>query len=197
MVQDHEPHCGALQQPHPPACGPRVRVRRPDRQVPVPPQGGCEFNPFAAQVLHSTANVILLVTTFWGGNRPCVRAAGVCEAFQLGWRRTTRGSSATSPARGLTSGLFCRTCPSPRTRTLPPGRRRHRGGMVRYEDRTIRVPECPGLGLTLDPERVDRYSTDHRQVGGLHLRAGLATSRLLPVHPQTSDGWTSLWKAQR
>ena len=29
-------------------------------------------------------DVILLDTTFWGGIRPCVKAAGVCETFQLG-----------------------------------------------------------------------------------------------------------------
>ena len=28
--------------------------------------------------------MILLDTTFWGGIRPCVKAAGICEAFQLG-----------------------------------------------------------------------------------------------------------------
>ena len=33
----------------------------------------------------STAvDVILLDTTFWGGIRPCVKAAGICETFQLG-----------------------------------------------------------------------------------------------------------------
>ena len=29
-------------------------------------------------------DVILLDTTFWGGIRPCIKAAGVCETFQLG-----------------------------------------------------------------------------------------------------------------
>jgi len=38
----------------------------------------------AANVLHTAVDVILLDTTFWGGIRACVKAAGICEAFQLG-----------------------------------------------------------------------------------------------------------------
>src|SRR5262245_65218809 len=37
-----------------------------------------------ATAVESALDVILLDTTFWGGIRPCVKAAGVCETFQLG-----------------------------------------------------------------------------------------------------------------
>ena len=42
------------------------------------------FEQLAANVLNTAVDVILLDTTFWGGIRPCVKAAGVCETFQLG-----------------------------------------------------------------------------------------------------------------
>jgi glucarate dehydratase len=42
------------------------------------------FEQLAANVLQRAVDVILLDTTFWGGIRPCVKAAGVCETFQLG-----------------------------------------------------------------------------------------------------------------
>src|SRR5207247_8572660 len=42
------------------------------------------FEQLAANVLHTAVDVILLDTTFWGGIRPCVKAAGICEAFQFG-----------------------------------------------------------------------------------------------------------------
>src|SRR5437764_740285 len=42
------------------------------------------FEQLAANVLQPAVDVILLDTTFWGGIRPCVKAAGICEAFQLG-----------------------------------------------------------------------------------------------------------------
>ncbi len=42
------------------------------------------FEQLAANVLDIGCDVILLDTTFWGGIRPCIKAAGVCETFQLG-----------------------------------------------------------------------------------------------------------------
>ena len=42
------------------------------------------FEQLAANILNTAVDVILLDTTFWGGIRPCVKAAGVCETFQLG-----------------------------------------------------------------------------------------------------------------
>ena len=42
------------------------------------------FEQLAANVLDLAVDVVLLDTTFWGGIRPCVKAAGVCETFQLG-----------------------------------------------------------------------------------------------------------------
>lgn len=41
------------------------------------------FEQLAANVLDPAVDVILLDTTFWGGIRPCVKAAGVCETFQV------------------------------------------------------------------------------------------------------------------
>ena len=42
------------------------------------------FEQLAANVLNRAVDVILLDTTFWGGIRACVKAAAVCETFQLG-----------------------------------------------------------------------------------------------------------------
>ena len=42
------------------------------------------FEQLAANVLNTAVDVILLDTTFWGGIRACVKAAAVCETFQLG-----------------------------------------------------------------------------------------------------------------
>ena len=42
------------------------------------------FEQLAANVLDTAVDVILLDTTFWGGIRACVKAAAVCETFQLG-----------------------------------------------------------------------------------------------------------------
>lgn len=36
------------------------------------------FEQMAANVLHPAVNVVLLDTMFWGGIRPCIKAAGNC-----------------------------------------------------------------------------------------------------------------------
>jgi glucarate dehydratase len=43
-----------------------------------------DFEQLATNVLDPAADIVLLDTTFWGGIRPCVKAAAVCETFQLG-----------------------------------------------------------------------------------------------------------------
>ena len=40
------------------------------------------FEQLAANVVKTAVDVILLDTTFWGGIRQCVKAAGVCDTFQ-------------------------------------------------------------------------------------------------------------------
>jgi glucarate dehydratase len=42
------------------------------------------FEQLAENVRNGAVDVILLDTTFWGGIRPCIKAAGVCETFGLG-----------------------------------------------------------------------------------------------------------------
>ena len=40
------------------------------------------FEQLCANLQNLAVDVILLDTTFWGGIRPCIKAAGVCETFQ-------------------------------------------------------------------------------------------------------------------
>jgi glucarate dehydratase len=42
------------------------------------------FEQLAANILDTAVDVILLDTTFWGGIKACVKAAGICETFQIG-----------------------------------------------------------------------------------------------------------------
>jgi L-alanine-DL-glutamate epimerase-like enolase superfamily enzyme len=42
------------------------------------------FEQLAANVEMRAVDVVLLDTTFWGGIRPCIKAAGVCETMGVG-----------------------------------------------------------------------------------------------------------------
>ena len=85
------------------------------------------FEQLAANVLDPAVDVILLDTTFWGGIRPCVKAAGVCETFQLGDRGAFLGRARHSarddaaPRRGAAEPRLRR-----RRALSPPGRRHDR-----------------------------------------------------------------------
>src|ERR1035437_7567474 len=62
-------------------------MRRPREKVRVPLATNTvvvNFEQLAANVLDTAVDVILLDTTFWGGIRPSVKPAAVCEPFRLG-----------------------------------------------------------------------------------------------------------------
>jgi glucarate dehydratase len=40
------------------------------------------------------------------------------------------------------------------------------GGLMPYVDGAIAVPQGPGLGVRLDPDRVGRYAELYRELGG-------------------------------
>ena len=49
-----------------------------------PTRSSINFEQLAENVRNGAVDVILLDTTFWGGIRPCIKAAGVCETMGLG-----------------------------------------------------------------------------------------------------------------
>jgi glucarate dehydratase len=125
------------------------------------------FEQLAANVLRRGADVVLLDTTFWGGIRPCLKAAGVCETFQLGVAVHSSGELGIQLATMLHLGAVL-----PNLTHAADAHYHHLrddvivGGKMRYVDGRIAVPTGPGLGVTLDRERVTRYAELYRELGG-------------------------------
>ncbi|CDM65128.1 enolase C-terminal domain-like protein [Pyrinomonas methylaliphatogenes] len=125
------------------------------------------FEQLAANVLRRGVDVILLDTTFWGGMRPCVKAAGVCETFQLGIGVHSSGELGVQLATMLHVGAVL-----PNLRYAADAHYHHladdviEGGKMRYEDGAIKVPDGPGLGVKLDREKVAQYAEEYRRLGG-------------------------------
>ncbi len=124
------------------------------------------FEQLAANVLQPAVDVILLDTTFWGGIRPCVKAAAVCETFQLGVAVHSSGELGIQLATMLHMGAVI-----PNLTFAADAHYHHlkddiiKGGMMRYEQGAIAVPCGPGLGVTLDREKVRRYAEDFKRLG--------------------------------
>jgi len=125
------------------------------------------FEQLAANVLDLAVDVILLDTTFWGGIRPCVKAAGVCETFQLGVTVHSSGELGIQLATMLHLGATL-----PNLSFAADAHYHHltddiiEGGKLTYRNGSIRVPEGPGLGVRLDRQKLQRYAELYRELGG-------------------------------
>jgi len=140
------------------------------------------FEQLAANVLNTAVDVILLDTTFWGGIRACIKAAGICETFQLGIAVHSSGELGIQLASMLHMGAVL-----PGLSFAGDAHYHHLtddiivGGLMKYEDGTIRVPAGPGLGVKLDREKLGKYSELYKRLGNYPYDQD-------PARP----GWTAL-----
>jgi len=124
------------------------------------------FEQLAANVLNTAVDVILLDTTFWGGIRACVKAAGVCDTFQLGVAVHSSGELGIQLATMLHLGAVL-----PNLSLAADAHYHHltddiiEGGLMRYENGAIRVPDGPGLGVRLDRDKLRQYQEEYRRLG--------------------------------
>jgi len=125
------------------------------------------FEQLATNVRDPAVDVILLDTTFWGGIRPCVKAAGVCETFQTGIAVHSSGELGVQLATMLHLGAVV-----PNLAFKADAHYHHlvddviEGGLMPYVNGEIAVPTGPGLGVNLDRERVGRYAELYKSLGG-------------------------------
>ena len=138
------------------------------------------FEQLAANILNTAVDVVLLDTTFWGGIRACVKAAGVCETFQLGVAVHSSGELGIQLATMLHLGAVI-----PNLSFAADAHYHHltgdiiQGGKLKYENGAIPVPNEPGLGVKLDRDKVAEYRE-------LYLRLGSYPYDQDPLRP----GWT-------
>ncbi|HEY3454611.1 MAG TPA: enolase C-terminal domain-like protein [Bryobacteraceae bacterium] len=124
------------------------------------------FEQLAANVLDVGVDVILLDTTFWGGIRPCIKAAGVCETFQLGVAVHSSGELGVQLATMLHLGAVI-----PNLSYAADAHYHHltddviEGGLLPYRDGSIAIPDTPGLGVKLDREKLRQYQELYKELG--------------------------------
>jgi glucarate dehydratase len=146
------------------------------------------FEQLAANVLDTAVDVILLDTTFWGGIRPCIKAAGICETFQLGVAVHSSGELGIQLATMLHLGAAI-----PNLSFAADAHYHHltddiiEGGLLKYENGAIDVPRGPGLGVRLDREKLREYSELYQRLGGYPYDRDPARPTWTPVLP--NDRW--------
>jgi glucarate dehydratase len=126
-----------------------------------------DFEQLATNILNPAVDVILLDTTFWGGVRPCVKAAGVCETFQLGVAVHSSGELGIQLATMLHLGAVV-----PNLTFSADAHYHHldndviEGGKLEYREGRIKVPNAPGLGVRLDRDKLGEYAELYKELGG-------------------------------
>jgi glucarate dehydratase len=146
------------------------------------------FEQLAANAVNTAVDVILLDTTFWGGMRACVKAAGVCEAFQLGVAVHSSGELGIQLATMLHLGAVL-----PNLSFAADAHYHHltddiiEGGPMQYEGGAIRVPTRPGLGVTLDRDKLRQYNEVYRRLGGYPYDQDPGRPGWVPIIP--NDRW--------
>lgn len=146
------------------------------------------FEQLAANVLNRAVDVVLLDTTFWGGIRPCVKAAGVCETFQLDVAVHSSGELGIQLATMLHLGAVI-----PNLSFAADAHYHHltddiiEGGKLKYEQGAIAVPTGPGLGVKLDHDKVGAYRDLYRRLGSYAYDRDPLRPNWTPIIP--NDRW--------
>jgi glucarate dehydratase len=143
----------------------RVRER-----IPIPTstnQVVVNFEQLATAVRQRAVDVVLLDTTFWGGLRQAHLAGKVCETFQVGIAVHSSGELGVQLATMLHLGAAL-----PNLVFAADAHYHHltddviEGGLFQYSDGEISLPKGPGLGVTLDRDKVAEYSELFEELGG-------------------------------
>lgn len=151
------------------------------------------FEQLSANLLHPAVDVILLDTTFWGGIRPCLKAAGVCETFQAGIAVHSSGELGIQLATMLHMGAVI-----PNLVFAADAHYHHLaddilvGGKLKYENGAIRVPNGPGLGIEVSPDKIRQYAELYREFGGYPYDRDPSRPGWFPLIPNTR--WANPWE---
>ncbi|MEV0715847.1 enolase C-terminal domain-like protein [Asanoa sp. NPDC050611] len=146
------------------------------------------FEQLATNVRDPAVDVVLLDTTFWGGIRACVKAAAVCETFQLGVAVHSSGELGIQLATMLHLGAVL-----PNLTYAADAHYHHltddiiAGGKKSYVDGAIAVPTGPGLGVRLDRAKVAEYAELYKELGGYPYDRDPARPGWYPLVP--NDRW--------
>lgn len=139
----------------------RVRIPTATNTVVV------NFEQLASCIRNESIDVILLDTTFWGGLRQAWKAGVICEKMQLGIAVHSSGELGIQLATMLHLGAAL-----PNLSFAADAHYHHltddiiEGGKLEYVDGVIAVPTGPGLGVTLNHDKVKKYQEYYKETGG-------------------------------
>ena len=139
------------------------------------------FEQLAANERFRAVDVVLLDTTFWGGIRPCIKAAGVCETLGVGVAVHSSGELGIQLATMLHLGAVV-----PNLGYAADAHYHHllddviAGGKMTYANGAIRVPDGNGLGVSLDRAKARAIPRALPRARRVPVRSRPRPARLVP-----------------
>ena len=125
------------------------------------------FEQLVQSIRQDIVDVILLDTTFWGGLRQAYKAGTVLETFQFSAAVHSSGELGIQLASMLHLGAAL-----PNLNFAADAHYHHltddiiKGGLMRYKNGAIAVPQGPGLGVEIDRDKLTEYAEHFLSVGG-------------------------------
>lgn len=122
-----------------------------------------DFHELSSAVIRRAVDVMLLDVYFLGGLRGAREMAAACGAFGIDVGIHSGGAGGAELGVAMTAMLHLAST-LPALRCAIDAMYHHleddviRGGLLTYRGGELTVPDGPGLGVELDPERLDRYA---------------------------------------
>lgn len=150
------------------------------------------FEQLAENILGQSlaVDVVLLDTTFWGGIRPCIKAAAICDTFGIGVAVHSSGELGIQLATMLHLGAAV-----PNLSFAADAHYHHLtddiivGGKMEYRDGAIAVPTGPGLGVTLDRDKLAQYAELYQELGNYTYDRDPGRPGWYPLVPNDATRW--------
>lgn len=129
------------------------------------------FDELGPGIRQKAVDIILTDLHYWEGPRGVKDLTAVCRTFNLGIAMHS-GSEF-----GVELAAMLHTAATIPTMTFAGDAHYHyltddiiKGGLMKYKDGSIKVPEGPGLGVELDEEKMDKYEKYYEEVGDYYAR---------------------------
>lgn len=124
------------------------------------------FTELAAGIRAKAVDVMLADPAIWGGIWPCKKLSAVCDTFSLGYTLHSAGEFGISTATFLHIAASTPNC----SYAIDSHMWFQSGDIVAGEPFAMRngvmqLPQGPGLGVTLDPERVKYHAALNQKQG--------------------------------
>ncbi len=119
------------------------------------------FDDLAPAIKIGSVDIVLTDIHYWEGPRGVKDLAAICRTFNLGVAMHSGAEF------GVELAAMLHTASTIPEMSFAGDAHYHyltddiiAGGLMKYEDGCIEVPTGPGLGVTLDPEKMDKYERE-------------------------------------